>query len=549
MKCTANIAYVVCGLWVNSAIAVIPFTLSGPVPALSTDYRVGTTNTYIYTLTNKVKGLAVPLTVSGLSGPTSRTTVVNDCRNQTPVGPSTCNIGVTIAPTSGNAGQTYQQTLAVDYQGRTPLTTSLKFTVPTSGGVSFSVVGGKDVATDRPTLAQSIDGGVVWNTLLDIPNYPSEGRINTSSCTGGTLCIAAGGSGPVTSPAPFVVQSDDQGLNWTIPALVGTEGIRAAIAGSGCTGNGTTAICVAVGVNTTETTARPLLTQTTNGGAAWSTITVPGATSGGRLNAASCTGNSRTAICTAAGIETTPESVRIPLLIQTTNGGATWSGVSSLSSRGRFNAINCSGADSTATCVAAGVDFPGTSLRPYLFQTTNGGATWSAANLINIAGSELYGVSCTGNSPNTACTAVGFKIATTTGVILHTSDNGANWTDVSPDFLPSGSTLNTVACVGDSSNGFCVAAGSGTGGSVLIQSNDGGDSWNAVNVAGLTTSATLVGSSCKMNNDVPVCTVVGDQNGAPLLLQTLDGGSNWSIVNVTDAPSSGEYGTASMTAQ
>ncbi len=59
----------------------------------------------------------------------SRVTVPNDCNNSLPKGPSTCNIGILIAPTSSKIGQAINQNLAISYQGRLPLMSHIAFSV------------------------------------------------------------------------------------------------------------------------------------------------------------------------------------------------------------------------------------------------------------------------------------------------------------------------------------------------------------------------------------------------------------------------------------
>jgi hypothetical protein len=61
----------------------------------------------------------------------------------------------------------------------------------------------------------------------------------------------------------------------------------------------------------------------TNGGATWSKITTTGFTIDGDFVGASCTGNGSSAICIAAGQDNT--GTQPPLLVESTDGGNTWS--------------------------------------------------------------------------------------------------------------------------------------------------------------------------------------------------------------------------------
>lgn len=112
-------------------IAAEPVTLSGPVPPLSATYRDNSSDTVIYTITNYVPQ-TLPLSVSGISGSVSRTTVAGDCGNEIQAGPSTCNIGISISPTTAQVGSTVNQVLTINYQGRTTLQSPISFSVVAS---------------------------------------------------------------------------------------------------------------------------------------------------------------------------------------------------------------------------------------------------------------------------------------------------------------------------------------------------------------------------------------------------------------------------------
>lgn len=114
----------------TATFAIPPVILSKPSPAISPTYNDNTSNIITYTITNNVPK-TLPLTVSGISNGIQRTTVPGDCGNTLPTGPSTCNIGINISPSSAQAGSTVNQTLKIDYQGRAPLTSSISFSVQT----------------------------------------------------------------------------------------------------------------------------------------------------------------------------------------------------------------------------------------------------------------------------------------------------------------------------------------------------------------------------------------------------------------------------------
>lgn len=108
--------------------AIPPVILSNPSPAIALSYNDNTSNIITYTITNNVPK-TLPLTVSGISDAIQRTAVPGDCGSALHTGPSTCNIGINISPSTAQVGSTVSQTLKIDYQGRTPLTSSISFLV------------------------------------------------------------------------------------------------------------------------------------------------------------------------------------------------------------------------------------------------------------------------------------------------------------------------------------------------------------------------------------------------------------------------------------
>ena len=115
-----------------NVFAAEPVTLSAPVPAISPSYAAGSFNTVIYTLRNYVPE-SLPVTVGGISNGITRTAVTNDCGNAMApalsTGPSVCNIGIVINPSSSQVGSSVNQVLQIDYQGRAPLTSPISFSV------------------------------------------------------------------------------------------------------------------------------------------------------------------------------------------------------------------------------------------------------------------------------------------------------------------------------------------------------------------------------------------------------------------------------------
>lgn len=110
--------------------AAIPVSISSPVPAIASSYSSGTSQTVVYTITSNVPK-ALPLSITGISAPITRIKVSNDCGSTLLAArdinhPSSCSIGINITP---NTAGSINQTLKVNYQGRTPLKKSIVFKV------------------------------------------------------------------------------------------------------------------------------------------------------------------------------------------------------------------------------------------------------------------------------------------------------------------------------------------------------------------------------------------------------------------------------------
>jgi photosystem II stability/assembly factor-like uncharacterized protein len=187
------------------------------------------------------------------------------------------------------------------------------------------------------------------------------------------ICTAAGLD---INSLPLLYQSTNGGGTWSSIALANSN--EGSFNTTSCSGTGSTAICVAAGQD--ATTNHPLLYQSTDSGNSWNIEPVAN-TIDGVFYASSCSGAGSETICTLAGADYT---TGLPLLVQSTDGGAHWGRVVTSSSQGYFMTTNCSNSGSTATCTAAGFDYI-TSL-PILYQTTNTGSIWSALSTISTKG-------------------------------------------------------------------------------------------------------------------------------------------------------------------
>ncbi len=132
MKWTAYVSMMTL-LYATQGLALEPVTLSEPEPPLSSVYGNNAPTTVVYTVTNRVPK-RLPIELTGISSPLSRTHVHNDCRSELPA-ESTCNIGIIINPTDDEIGSHVTRVWQLDYQGRAPLTSEISFSVVQSSFV------------------------------------------------------------------------------------------------------------------------------------------------------------------------------------------------------------------------------------------------------------------------------------------------------------------------------------------------------------------------------------------------------------------------------
>ncbi|WP_207385576.1 Ig-like domain-containing protein, partial [Legionella gratiana] len=275
-----------------------------------------------------------------------------------------------------------------------------------------------DASTRRALLAQSQNSGVTWTYPSSVtapvftPNtypYSADGIFYSVSCTstnsGSNYCVAVGLYSDASAVSrPLLAVSQDSGVTWTFPGSITApfftpsntypfqgDGV---LFGVSCDGS----ICVAVGRYTdTNNIKRPLLAQSTDAGVTWTyptSVTAPvftpsntypfGNPTGSQitfLTSASCHGS----ICIAVGSYTDSNTIIRPLLVQSTNSGATWTYPESItapsfpsayafSNFGSLIRARCDG----NICIAAGIYTTGDpTRRPLLAQSTDSGVTWT----------------------------------------------------------------------------------------------------------------------------------------------------------------------------
>lgn len=358
-----------------------------------------------------------------------------------------------------------------------------------------------EVLANPPLIMLSADNGNTWISIESdsLPDNISVSTLNSVTCTG-MNCTAVGSYSNGVILVPLILISSDSGNSWTMItanhiALPNDSVSDAVLNSVTCTGTK----CTATGYYYNGTTDAPLILNTTDGGASWAgvnatNITLPSDfSSNAQLASVICVGSN----CTGAGFYINTLSKLVPLILISTNGGSDWTGV-----------------------VASNIILPSN------------------------YGSQLNSLTCVG----TACTATGFYDNGTTllPLILNGPDINSKWTavDASNIILPSGpggfvstGVLNSVTC----SATTCTTTGYYYNGTTLVplilNGPDINSKWTAVNASNITlpsgpggflgdaqlNSVTCAGTSCTATGFYINLT----GTNVPLVLNSIDSGANW----------------------
>lgn len=188
---------------------------------------------------------------------------------------------------------------------------------------------------------------------------------------------------------------------------------------------------------------------------------------------------------------------------KTTNGGLNWNAVNS----GLLaNTVYDLAIDPTnANTIYAGTDNG-------VFKTTNGGASWNAINS-GLPGLAVFAVAVDSASPNI------IYAGTKGGGVFKTTNSGASWNPINSGL----SGLGVTALVIDPKNSKIIYAGTDTGG-VFKTTNDGGN-WEAFN-NGLPTTNIQTLAIDPINSNI---VYAGTSGGG--ISKTTNGGAGWEVIN------------------
>ncbi|MGL6028793.1 MAG: WD40/YVTN/BNR-like repeat-containing protein [Legionella sp.] len=182
---------------------------------------------------------------------------------------------------------------------------------------------------------------------------------------------------------------------------------------------------------------------------------------------------------------------------------------------------------------------PGDPLKPVIYSSKNGGASWSDTYLqpVNDDNHLLNGIACHSNGSH--CFAVGYygTVNEALSLAYYSNDTGDTWDSIYnlPD-MPIPNLLNAVSC--SPSGSICAIGGTATGMPFIFYSTDGGNSWHQAELnAQESASSTITALSCTDDR----CVAVGeylDINGMSQAsaYESIDG-AVWNTLTVPDANS------------
>ena len=347
-----------------------------------------------------------------------------------------------------------------------------------------------------------------WQGTFDSTALPATVQaLRAVSCASAQRCWAVGSSvATATVPSgPILMRSNDGGANWTSQTLPPGVGYLAAIACS------STRACTAVGqVGGTGSGPGAILT-TTDGGTVWSLQTVPAGTTD--VTAVDCPSVSKClALATVAG--------RVTALGAPAS-GATWVPGGPLAPiASTATSIACT--DSRHCWATASDTVDPAHAVGSISTTADGGVTWTLQT-VPVGTGALNAVTCLAPAAGTSagqatCTMVGTTSTvengarTGLGVVLTTTDGGSHW--VSAPVPPTVADLFSVTCP----SGSCMAVGttvaaSAQGGVALLTSGTGTPATIWRRAVSVPVALPLTSVSC----DSPsACVAVGESVSAHL---------------------------------
>lgn len=391
---------------------------------------------------------------------------------------------------SNNGGETWTKPLS----GLSNLPASGVFekTSCSDGGTNALcvAVGSQDEYKEIPLLAVKPINSTSWG----VKYLKFHGAVFGASCTSARAsAMCAIGFQDFVSPA-FVLTTRDGGAHWYKKSVEGLPtGAHVELTSISCMEHESDALCVAIGAETLFDNHefigfKPIVATGRNN--YWTTKDVSSLTDNLLLSDVSCTGNGSTAMCAAIGAA----DHDTPGVIVSKDGGETWVKkiMQDLPQGSDLKHVSCTGVGDSAVCTAIGgtlIDPSGQYL-PLIVVSQDGGDTWSVKSVnSNLDDSdyskELRSIHCSGEGSQSVCIAAGFKElpdansdSESTGILVVSSDGGNHWNTKSVDGLPlENNFFSRATCMHTDINIICSAVGSADGKPMIAMSNDGGEHW------------------------------------------------------------------------
>lgn len=292
---------------------------------------------------------------------------------------------VTGEDTSGAAVIEATKNAGTTWQAQTPAA-STRAALGISCHTGTACVGGGTNMTAGVTVFFTRNAGTTWTRGTTTAPITPFSYFDSFSCPSTTECVGVGSS----SQPDAIAVSTDGGTTWTVPLA-----FTSALTGVSCP---TTTKCVTVG--NTSLTTRPDTYYSATPHGVWTESAPPATVKS--LQSVSCSSASD---CVAVGQTTTGGAA----IIETTDGGVSWSSVSppsTLASPAILNGVSCV---SPTQCEAVG-----TSAGHGVATATTTGTAWTRQTVASTPSPyRLSAVSCAA----TTCVAAGMS-PTTIGVVL-----------------------------------------------------------------------------------------------------------------------------------
>ncbi|MHB8318667.1 MAG: RHS repeat-associated core domain-containing protein [Acidimicrobiales bacterium] len=390
---------------------------------------------------------------------------------------------------------------------------------------------GQLVATTDPrgsTQTQAYDAS--GKTLGTVPVAPNSAMLglSASACPSSSQCYL--GEKVVATKGSAIYSTSNGGGTWTpdsTPANVASVTSIVCFSVSTCL-----ATDVASNSNVTTTGATfPVILSTTNSGATWSAQSISDVTA---LDSLSCPTTSQ---CYAAGDSNSGAGViEVGSLSGTT---WTWSSASSPSgvAVATLSSISCS---TSTNCVAVGAGTNG-AFDPIDVFTTDG-SNWSSQDQGAVSQlGTLQSIDCVST---TSCLVVGGDTQNNSDIVAAAwSTANSNWSFTSLiSYIPNITTEEPAASVSCPSATSCFVSGTtNTGTGYVLSSSTAFSNTNWTYDQVPSTTASLDQISCSTTSN---CTAVGNSiGGTPDAVVTSDGGAGWSGVTALPGLSSMSYYT------